>query len=267
MKRFIPITCVLLLLGFYGQAQGLVGKLKQKAERLGDKALDKKVEDKTGVSTGEDNSGNTSSSESTDSSEGSTGTPQNKGGGGLVSTPPDVNKNIADARSAYGSENYSQAKYAVQQAMLGVELEIGHQVLESFPKTVAGLPIKTDADQVTSTGFGWAGLTIHREYLQGDKDVQVTVANNAAWMSAVNVYLANPGYASSGGDQNMKQVTFQDNRGVLEYSDSEGYKLSLPIGQTSLIIWQGINFASEDEFINALGDFDVASIKQQLGEQ
>lgn len=266
MKRFIPITCVLLLLGFYGQSQGLVGRLKQKAQQLGEKSLDKKVEEKTGLPTGEDNSGSSSSSsEDAETSVGDNGTPTNKGGGGLVSTPPDVNKNIADAKSAYGSENYSQAKYSVQQAMLGVELEIGHQVLESFPTTVAGLPVKTDADQVTSTGFGWAGLTIHREYLQGDKDVQVTVANNAAWMSAVNVYLSNPGYAST--DQNWKQVTFQDNRGILEYSDSEGYKLSLPIGQTSLIIWQGINFASEDDFINALGDFNVANIKQQLGEQ
>src|SRR5690606_24160423 len=110
--------------------------------------------------------------------------PSNKGGGGLISTPPDVKQNLADAETSFKSGSYGEARYAVQQAMLGVEMEIGKEVLEAMPASVSGLDKVADADQVTSSGYGWAGLTIHREYLKDDKELRTTVANNSAWMTA-----------------------------------------------------------------------------------
>jgi hypothetical protein len=194
--------------------------------------------------------------------------PRNNGGAGLISTPPDVKDNLSSAETAFGSANYNEARYAVQQAMLGVELQIGQAILKSLPKTISGLAYDSTADQVTSTGWGWAGLTIYRQYTKNDKQLKFSVANNAVWMQAINLYFNNGGYAQqTGGQQNWKQTKIKGLRAIIEYNESTGYKLSAPLGQTSLLIYEGINFANEQEFMNAAEQIDIGKIKKQLGEK
>lgn len=270
MKMKFPLACVVaFFFAFSSNGQGFLNKIKQKANEAASKALERKVEEKTGIGSGTEEQTSTESSERSGDDVSNNGSrPTNKGGGGLVSTPPDVNQNLSDAENAYKTGSYGEARYAVQQAMLGVEMEIGRKVLENMPETVSGLPIVKEADQVTSTGFGWAGLTIHREYLKDDKQLTTTVANNSAWMSAVNMYLANGGYAqTTNGEQNWKQTKVKGYKAIIEYDDSSGYKLSVPLGQTSLIVWEGINFASEQDMMNAANVFDIDGIKKMLGEK
>jgi hypothetical protein len=255
-------TCAL---AFSTQAQGLMGKLKQKAEQAAEKALEKKAKQQTGTDTGSsDQSGNSGNSSAGNNSS----NPSNKGGGGLISTPPDVKANLTDAETAFKATSYGEARYAVQQAMLGVELEIGNKVLKSLPETVSNLPYEKETDQVTSTGWGWAGLTIQRNYQKDDRQLRTMIANNSAWMSAVNMYLANGGYAqSTGGEQNWKQTKVKGHRAVIEYNESSGYKLSVPLGQTSLIVWEAVNFASEQEVMSAANAFNIDGIIKTLGEK
>jgi hypothetical protein len=264
--KFLLVIAAALTLSTVSHAQGLIGKLKQKAEQAAEKTLEKKAKDKAGIpdsqSTG-DNSGNNSGNNNNNHNN-----PANNKGGGLISTPPDVKANLADAETAFKSNSYGEARYAVQQAMLGVELEIGNKVLKSLPETVSGLPFQKERDQVTSAGWGWSGLTIQREYLKDDKQLRAIIANNSAWMSAVNVYLANGGYAqSTGGEQNWKQTKVKGHRGVIEYDESSGYKLSVPLGQTSLIVWEGVNFATEQEVMTAANAFDIDGLIKTLGEK
>jgi hypothetical protein len=267
MKSKILMLGFVAGLCFQSLGQGLVGKLKQKAEQAAEKALEKKAAEKTGVNTDNGDQDNSGSSGNSNSSS-SPNKPTNKGGGGLITTPPDVKQNLSDAESAYKTANYGEARYAVQQAMLGVELEIGNKVLKSLPETISGLPKQPESDQVTSTGWGWAGLTIQREYLKDDKQLKATIANNSAWMSAVNMYLANGGYAQqTNGQQNWKQIKVKNYRGVIEYDESSGYKISVPLGQSSLIVWEGVNFASEQEIMSAANSFDIDGIKKMLGEK
>lgn len=263
MKKAIKLlVCCFLLASFSPvQAQGILKKIKQKAEQAAGKVVDKKVdqeiEKKTGVS--QQNNRNTSPTGKNN--------PGNKGGAGLVTTPPDVNKNLGEAAEAYKASNYGEARYSVQQAMLGVEMEIGKKILTGLPETVAGLKYVKEDDKVTSTGWGWVGLTIQRRYGEGDKQLTTTIANNALWMSAVNLFLANGGYAQSSKDQNWKQTKVKGNRAIIEFDESSGYKLSVPIGQTSLIIWEGVNFATEQDIMNAANSFDIDNIKKTLGEK
>ena len=249
-------------------AQGLLKKIKQKAEQATNKVIDKKIdqaiEDKTGISTGNDANAGPGST----SSPSGKNSPGNKGGAGLVTTPPDVNANLGDAAAAFKASNYGEARYAVQQAMLGVEMEIGKKILTGLPESVAGLAVVKADDKVTSTGWGWVGLTIQRKYGEGEKQLTTTIANNSMWMSAVNMYLANGGYAQTNGDnQKWKQTKVKGNKAIIEYDDSSGYKLTVPIGQTSLIIWEGVNFATEQDIMNAANSFDIDGIKKTLGEK
>lgn len=263
MNLKLLLVNIALLLALSANAQGLVGKLKQKASQAAEKVLEKKVDEKTGANTG---SGNSNSNGGNAGNSGNR--PGNKGGEGLISTPPDVNLNLTEAESAYKTGSYGEARYAVQQAMLGVELEIGQKVLKSLPEVVSGLKKEDSQDKVTSTGWGWAGLTIEREYNKDDKQLRTTIANNSAWMSAVNMYLANGGYAQqTNGEQTWKQTKVKGHRAIIEYDEGSGYKLSVPLGQTSLIVWEAVNFATEQEVMTAANAFDIDGLKKVLGEQ
>lgn len=268
MKMKFVLTClVAVFFAFTANAQGFVNKLKQKADQAATKALEKKAKEKAGISEDTESNG-TQNDQDAGSGSSVKNRPSNKGGGGLISTPPDVEQNLADAETSYKAGSYGEARYAVQQAMLGVEMEIGKKVLESLPASVSGLDKVQEADQVTSSGYGWAGLTIHREYLKDDKQLTATIANNSAWMSALNMYMANGGYAqTTNGEQNWKQTKVKGHKAIIEYDDNTGYKLSVPLGQTSLIVWEGVNFESEADIMAAANAFDIDGIKNMLGEK
>ena len=260
MKLPIIIILALFVVVEAAPAQDLLNKLKKKALEKGLEAI--------GVDKGQKPAQPSGGPGPAESPAGS-GSPSNRTGGGLVSTPPDVNQNLADAEAAWQASNWGESRYSLQQAMLGVEMEIGQKILKSLPESISGLKRVEGRDQVTSTGFGWVGLTIERAY-QGsnDKELQVTVANNAAWMTAVNVYLTGGGYAqTTGGQQNMKQTRIKGFRAVIEYDEGSGYKLSVPVGQSSLVVFDGVNFATEQEMMSAAGVVDLAGIKKMLGEQ
>jgi hypothetical protein len=276
--KFRQLLFVLVALGISCHANAQVlNRLKQKAEGKGEQkageAIDnlfggkKKQNQNTNGTTGTsgDNGGSTGSG--TNSSGNSNAV--NKGGAGLISTPPDVKQNLNDAEASYKKASYGESRYAVQQAMLGVELEIGNNILKSLPETISGLKKDVSADQVTSTGYGWAGLTIQRKYSDSkDKELRLTVANNAMWMSAVNMYMNSGGYAQqTNGQQNWKQIKVKGYRAIIEYNEGSGYKLSVPLGQASLIVYEGVNFANENELITAASAVDFDSIKKMLGEQ
>lgn len=245
-------------------------KIKQKAEQVLDKKADEGVDKAVGIDNDQpgDNAGSQGSSGRSSSGSNSRNNPGNKGGAGLVTTPPDVKENLTTAEAVFKEGKYSEARYAVQQAMLGVEMQIGQQILKSLPEAIGDLKFDPKADQVTSTGWGWVGLTIKREYNKDDKQLRFTITNNSAWMQAINLYFNNVGYAqTTGGEQNWKQTRIKGLRAVVEYSDGNGYKLSAPLGQTSLLVYEGVNFANEQEFMKACESIDIDSIKAKLGEK
>jgi hypothetical protein len=268
MKQFSFVLLVAVLFSFSSASAQLLNKIKQKAENTADKAIDKALEGKKKNETSSSTSSGTAGTDAGSTGSNSRRKAQNKSGG-LVTTPPDVNQNLADAETSYKSGKYGEARYAVQQAMLGVEMEIGQDILKSLPESVSGLKKDESADQVTSTGWGWAGLTIQRLYTNSDdKELTVIIANNSAWMSSINLYLTNGAYSqTNGGEQNWKQVKVKGYRAVIEFDESSGYKLSVPIGQSSLIVYEGINFATEQEMLAAAGALDIDGIKKKLGEQ
>lgn len=250
--------------------QKVENKTEQKAGEEIDKLFGGKKKDQSGGQSGQGGAnGQGGQNGSGGANSGSGSNPSNKGGAGLISTPPDVKQNLADAEVAYKKNSYGESRYSVQQAMLGVELEIGNKILKSLPESISGLNKEAESDQVTSTGWGWAGLTIHREYSDGkDKQLTVNIANNSALMAGVNAYFASGGYAQqTNSQQNWKQTKVQGYKAIIEFNEGSGYKLSVPIGQSSIIVYEGINFATEPEMMKAAEVIKIDSIKKELGEQ
>jgi hypothetical protein len=72
---------------------------------------------------------------------------------------------------------------------------------------------------------------------------------------------------SDGKKQNVKQTKVKSYKALITYDDSKGYTLMVPIGQSSLIVWECINFATEADVMGAANVFDIDGIKKMLGEQ
>lgn len=251
---FLLLGVFLTFSHFTINAQGsLLNKLRNKAE---DKMVDKIFNEKENNNTPADNNPSSSSPKSV----------QNTQGGGLNNTTPDVKENIAAAKTAYSANNFSDARYSTRQAILGIELEIGKNILKSLPDKADGLPKEPDEDNVTSSGIGFVGLVIQRTYRANDKELKIAIQNDATMFSAVNMYLGS-GYASSSNNQDHKQTKFKNYPAVIQYNQSSGYTLSVPFGQSSIAVISGVNYSNENTFMTAANEFDIEKIKQELGEK
>jgi len=266
MKKPIRYFILILLVGIIPM-QGLMAqgkflrKLKNKAE---DKAIEKVFGEETNDANNTNNANNNGYSNSGNSGS-NPNAPTNNRGEGLTTTPPDVIENIDNAGNAFDKKQYADARFAVRQAILGIELEMGNNVLEGLPEEIDGLPYIKDEDMVASTGIGFVGLIIERVYRKDDQQFKVTIGNDAAMLTAANMYLASGAYATTS-DQNYKNVTLGEYRGVIEYDEYSGYQLSVPIGQTSVLVAEGINFENEAEMMSAAEKINIDTIKKELGE-
>ena len=261
LKKTLGLSVVFLLFNFYQSEDQLLKKLKEKVNS---------AVNATGNGDNSSNSSTTSSGNTSSSSQGPSGSPVNKTGGGLTNTtPPDVNQQIADAEKSQKDGKYSDARYAIQQALMSIEIQIGKQILASLSATVDGLDKDTTQNKVMSTQWGWNNLSIQSVYRKGDKQMTITIGNNAAYSGFVNLYF-NSAYSqtvSNEKDQNVKQTKLKGYKALITYDESKGYTLMVPLGQSSLVVWECINFATEQEVMNAAGTFDIDAIKKMLGEQ
>lgn len=263
LKKAVLLSSVSMLAICNGSEAQLLKKLKEKVNTAVNSALP-----------GNESSTNSNSSSSNSSgqaqSSAPSGSPVNKTGGGLTNTtPPDVNQQIADAEKSQKAGNYSDARYSIQQALMSIEIQIGKEILTSLPASVDGLPKDTTQNKVMSTSWGWNNLSIQSVYRKDDKQMTVTIGNNAAYSGFVNLYF-NSAYSqtvSNEKDQNVKQTKLKGYKALITYDESKGYTLMVPLGQSSLIVWEFINFPTEQEVMTAAGAFDIDGIKKMLGEQ
>lgn len=246
------------------QAQFLK-KIKDKAKS----AINKTIEPASNTNSNSSDANNSNSSDQQNDPQRS-GKPTNKGGGGLKNTEPtDVNLQMTDAEASNAAAKYSDARYSIQQALVGIEIQLGREILKGLPSPVDGLEKDTTQDKVSSAQWGWNNMTIQRVYTdKKDKQLTVTIGNNAMYSGWVNLYFNNAyGIQANAQDQNMKQTKVKGNKAIIQYSDDKGYTLIVPIGQSSMIVWECVNFADENEVMKAATTFDIDGIKKSLGEQ
>ena len=258
MKKILTLSMIgfifiqVGLYDVYGQGR-LIRRMQQEMERKVIEELFGEEEKKEEVSGAEESDRSTT---------------RNRRGSGLTQEIPDVNLHIAEARDAFSNSRYTSAKSSLRQALWGVELEIGQQVLASLPETVSGLHFEQANDRVSSTGIGFVGLIIERKYSGGDDvELNLSVGNDSGLFGLAHAAVASGLYINSTDDVNHKQVRFQDHTAYIQYDDYDGYMLSVPFGQSSLFLLQGVNFDDEASFMAAAGQFDIPTIKQKLGEQ
>ncbi|MEI6575630.1 MAG: hypothetical protein WCO63_05560 [Bacteroidota bacterium] len=264
-RRILGLIFLLVLfLGPQSYSQSFIKKIQNKAE---DEAIKKMFnEDKKKDKNTDPNASKDQADPNAQKSSGKKSV-QNTEGGGMSNTPPDVLASIKSAKTAYEAKNYGDARFAVRQAIQGVELEIGKNILKTLPDRADGLPKEDKEDLVTSTGSGFAGLTIQRVYRTDNKELTLSIMNDAPMLMGINMYLNNPGVSSNDSENKVKQIQFNEYRGVLQYDQSSGYTVSVPFGQASLFVVKGVNYKNENDILNAAKLFDLNKIKTELGEK
>lgn len=228
----------------------------------------KKIKDKVNQATEQIIPGNTAGTNNTGSTSGnSSGKPQNKTGAGLISTPPDIESNLTSSETAFKANKYSESRFALQQAILGVELRIGQEILKLMPDEVNGLPKVPAKDKVASSGWGWNGLMINREYQKGDKYLGVAVQDFSYLGPMWGMYFNGGMTQQENNEQKMKNIMVKGNKGVISYDANKGYTVVVMLTQGSALAWEGVNYATEQEMLDAVNKFDIDKIKQLLGEK
>ncbi|PWJ44047.1 hypothetical protein [Sediminitomix flava] len=176
-------------------------------------------------------------------------------------TPPDINELITSAQSAYAQEQYSNARFDIKEALKGVELEIGYEILAQMPESAHQLSSNPENDGVVSTGVGFVGLMVSRYYEGSNKQIAATVGNNAM-MSGMYGMMMNSGYTTRG--TQAKNITIQGYRGNLSFDEQSTYTLVVPFAQSSVLVLACSGFANEDEVRQAAEEFNIKAYEELL---
>lgn len=273
---------ILALLVFFepSYSQSLLKKAKEKVNQ-GSKVL-RDIK-------GNDSNNNSDKSTESDNGEEATNTstrsgrPSNTKGKKLSASSVDVNQEIKAAEGNFLKKDYGLTRKSIQQALLGIEVAMAYKILESLPRNVNDLQTDMQNDHVAASGSGYQGLTVNREYFaatqertnysdeyndeyEGEKYLQFSLVNSQFFVSGITNYINNPMYSSSS-DGEKKVVKFKDINSLLEYNEYDGYKLSVPLGNNTLVQFACVNFDDEDEVLKAAEFFDLEPIKKYLGEK
>ena len=251
-------TTLLLMPIVHGQ---LLKKLKEKAAHAADKALgtDQNENSTTTQETGGGDNNSPSGSTRVKAT--------NETGEGLKSSElPDVNAKLKEADDAYKVAKYGDSRYALQQAIKGIELEMGKQLLKSLPATVMGLAVDSSKDVVTCSSWGWSNMIITREYYNGNKELEISIGkSDPSRYTSYQAYFSS-GMQSSNGELNFKEIKVKGRKAVIEFDKSEGYSVCIDAGQAPLIVFKGVNFANEETIMQAVNSFDIDAIIKMTGE-
>jgi len=184
----------------------------------------------------------------------------------LVSVPAlvfcqDFSKDISTARSAYATGNLEDARFAMQQMLNDLDMEIGKEVLKMLPSEMGALAFNTGNDNVTAN-TGLLGVLIHRDYGTGEKICNLDLMSNSPLVGSINAILSVP-FIGNSGDGTQKVVKIDGYKGMLQKSVNEeskrtDYTLQIPIGSTLLTLTAPDT--SEDEVIRMANTIPLSDI-------
>lgn len=152
----------------------------------------------------------------------------------------DFAKNMSEAKSTYSSGNLSDARFAMEQMLHDIDMEIGKQILALLPAKVNALEANIKDDNVNGMSAGFAsGLYVTRTYGKDDKFASIDIVNNSPLISSLNAFLSLP-FVGRSSDSNQKVVKVQGYKSILNKTEGENgiidYELQIPFNKTLMTI-------------------------------
>lgn len=184
---------------------------------------------------------------------------------------------IKEAQDFLAKKDYKQAQMSLQDAINDINNILAQQVAESLPDEINGLKSMGEGEVNTAAmGIMGGGMSINKKYQHPSKpenEAEVQIIANSPMMSAMSMYLNNPGMMGQG----AKSCRVGTTRAVLKtemqdyYGDNDTSKqirsteLQIPLTQT-LVTINLKGFASEAEELAFAGKIDVEKLRMALGE-
>lgn len=149
----------------------------------------------------------------------------------------DFSKNITAAKNSYATGNLEDARFAMQQMLNDLDIEIGKEVLKILPAKMDAFSSNTQNDNVTAN-TGLAGVLVHRDYGTGENQLDIDMMSNSPLVASINAILSIP-FMGNSGDGSQKIIKIEGYKGMLQKSVDEetkrtDYTLQIPIGSTLL---------------------------------
>ena len=153
----------------------------------------------------------------------------------------DFDKNIATAKSSYSSGDLENARFAMEQLMRDLDIEIGKEILKLLPVKAGALNVNQKDDNVTGGGGTMTGLFVHRSFGAIPKSASIEIINNSPLINSVQSILTMPLIGGMMRDENQKVIKVQGYKSLLQKNvDSEtnktDYELQIPFNNTLLTV-------------------------------
>lgn len=173
-----------------------------------------------------------------------------------------VEESLNNARSSYAAGDLENARFALQEALRGVNQAIGQDILDMLPTTLGGMDYLPSSDDVTGMNIGFAGLFVNRDYVKDTTlDASFEIVSDSPLLAGINSLLTMSTLFTS--DPNQKRIKVDNYKALLTRSeDSEGvvsYEAQVPFG-SSLLTFKSTGIEDESEFTGLLNSLPIAKI-------
>lgn len=147
---------------------------------------------------------------------------------------------LASAKTEYSKGNLEASRFAMQQMMTELDIQIGKEILTLLPTKFDALAANTKNDNVTANS-GLTGCLIHRDYGTQEKDARIEIMSNSPLVASINAILAIP-FMGNSSDGTQKVVKVAGYKSVLQKSvdsetSQENYTLQIPLNATLLTLY------------------------------
>jgi len=160
----------------------------------------------------------------------------------------DVQANLDSALSSYKTGDLDQTRYALQQALTGINQAIGKEILLVLPASMEGMVSDEKSDNLTGTSIGFAGLFVSRTYTGDKTSGSINIISDSPMLAGINTLLTMPAFMSS--DPNQKRIKINNYKALMTKSTSDdgtvSYTIQLPFSN-SLLTFDCKGFDNENK--------------------
>jgi hypothetical protein len=178
-----------------------------------------------------------------------------------VAMSQEVDQQLNTARSSYTSGDLENTRFALQEALNGVNQAIGNEILTQLPATLGSMKANMAADNVSGANTGISGLYVHRAYQAEKQDATFEIIGDSPLLAGINSLLTMSAFVSS--DPNQKRIKVDNYKALLTRSEDEegkvSYSIQLPFG-SSLLTFNCNGISSENEVIALVNSLPVSEI-------
>jgi hypothetical protein len=181
----------------------------------------------------------------------------------LFLTAQDVNEKLKEASASYQSGDYENARFALQEALNGINQVMGQEILSKLPATMGDMDKVENSDDVTGTNMGFAGLYVSREYKGETSDASFNIISDSPMLAGISTMLSMSVFMATNPDQ--KKIKVEGYKVLLTRNAEEEGKISfdfqLPFGN-SLMSFTLNGVADEKTAVGIFEQIPVSEIVQ-----